>query len=455
MHVAELATGVLESEPRSGEWVACTRALAEAAFSPSRKLAQESTQAIFTRIVEPWADQFDPALCERYMEFMSEVLYAPNSPVAPLLADLGYPTPGRLRDRYRRVCQDNMRAVRDRDKVKKVVVLSRVTLGADIAVTSTVMMAAYQAFRDADIDFVGPRKNAALFTETPHVEGRYAVSYSRGAVLASRLATWAKVRARVQACVKGLRPGEWIVIDPDSRLTQLGLLPVVDDEHYRFFESRSYAEDDPAPLGRLTADWCCGVMLDVSLEHTFPSPELHSWESSRGNFFRLGSRALAASVSFGVGGKESKRLGGWFEDALLELLRRRRYRIVLDYGAGEEEARLIDERIRAFSGSVAPIKEQVIADLMTWKGNLPGFGGLTQCTQVYIGYDSAAAHLASALHVPVIEVFTGAASERMRQRWTPAGPGPVHVIPADGPQDGPAVLAKIEERLVEIEKTFR
>lgn len=455
MQASKLATGVLESEPGSGEWLACVRDLAEAAFSPSGKLAEESTQAIFTRIIEPWADQFDPLLCQRYTEFMSEVLYAPNSPVVPLLVDLGYPTPEHLRDRYRRVCQDNRRAVRDRAKVKKVVVLSRVTLGADIAVTSTVMLAASQAFRDAEIDFVGPRKNASLFTGTPRVGRYHAVSYARGALLASRLATWATVRSSVQACVQDLRPEEWILIDPDSRLTQLGLLPVVDDERYCFFESRSYANDDPAPLGRLTADWCRGIMADVSVDHTYPFLGLQSQEICRGDFFRFGSSRLAASVSFGVGGKESKRLSGWFEDALLELLRRRGFRIVLDYGAGEEEARLIDERIRSFPGSVAPIKDQVIADLMTWKGDLPGFGGLTQCTHVFIGYDSAAAHLASALRVPVIEVFTGAASERMRQRWTPAGPGPVHVIPADGPQDAPAVLAQLEERLVEIEKTFR
>ena len=46
-----------------------------------------------------------------------------------------------------------------------------------------------------------------------------------------------------------------IVIDPDSRLTQLGLLPVCPDDRYYFFESRGYGGDGDDPLPVLAGRW--------------------------------------------------------------------------------------------------------------------------------------------------------------------------------------------------------
>ena len=166
----------------------------------------------------------------------------------------------------------------------------------------------------------------------------------------------------------------------------------------------------------------------------------------------LASPGPVAAVSFGVGGREAKRLGGSFEDELLELLRQEGYCIILDYGAGDDEERLTDERVGAFAGSVATLHEltdwlEGPANLNTWKGSLNGFGRWVAKADVFIGYDSAAAHLAAALAVPVIEVFAGAPSALMRKRWTPSGKGPTWVIPADGPTDAPKVLALVAKHL--------
>ena len=46
-----------------------------------------------------------------------------------------------------------------------------------------------------------------------------------------------------------------MVIDPDSRLTQLGLLPVCPEERYHLFESRAYGEDGSGTLPELAAQW--------------------------------------------------------------------------------------------------------------------------------------------------------------------------------------------------------
>jgi ADP-heptose:LPS heptosyltransferase len=66
-----------------------------------------------------------------------------------------------------------------------------------------------------------------------------------------------------------------------------------------------------------------------------------------------------------------------------------------------------------------------------WEGSFAGFASLIAQCDFYTGYDSAGQHAAAACGVPLVSFFAGAPSERFRQRWSPAGPGGVHVIEAD------------------------
>ena len=455
MRVAELVRGVLESSTGSSEFAGYTQSLAERAFSRNPQVAAEATKAVFGGIIEPWADSFEPDLVGRYVVFMSEVVYASGSPIASTLTELGFRTPGELRRRYQQVRRTPFGPSSNPDAVREVVVLSRVTLGADIAVTGTVIDVARRLCPGARLDFIGPRKNAGLLADGRRVEGRV-IPYSRGSTLADRLAAWPAVREVVRKCIDGLPHQEWIVLDPDSRLTQLGLLPVAPDESYYHFESRSVAVDNPAPLSELVAEWSLGgrgpLEREVSDGRWVERMAVNG--KSKSTIRHLGSDGLGpvAAISFGVGGRESKRLGGRFEDDLLELLCKLGFRIILDYGAGEDEERLTDERVRAFAGSVGPLGEitdwgKGPANLNTWKGSLQGFGRWMGGANVFIGYDSAAAHLAAALGVPVVEIFAGAPSELMRKRWTPRGDCPTWVISAEGPSDASAVLARIVRHL--------
>ena len=121
--------------------------------------------------------------------------------------------------------------------------LSRVTLGADVAVTSVILDAAKRRFPGAAIYLVGPRKNWELFAADPRIL-HLPVNYRRG-TLRERLAAWTGV-------ARGAGRPDSIVIDPDSRLTQLGLLPVCPEERYYFFESRAYGGDGDDSLPVLT-----------------------------------------------------------------------------------------------------------------------------------------------------------------------------------------------------------
>ncbi len=372
---------------------------------------------------------------------MAECVFVDGSPVATDLARLGYDSPAKLTTRSRQLRQADPLDFLRRG-VRKVLVLSRVTLGADIAVTSVVIEAAKRSFPHASVEFVGGPKGAAFFAGSERVR-QLPVSYSRGASFADRLQVWLETRRVIEGSIAGLAPEEYVILDPDSRLTQLGVLPTSDsDTNYRFFESRSFGGHSDETIGHITARWCGEVLPEIDPDELNPRVALSSEDMQRGLALREALTNPIAAVSLGVGGRESKRLSGAFEDELLETLRRSGYDIVLDYGAGDAEKRRVEQRIERFQGTTGDLSDAP-AQLVTWQGSLAAFGGLIAASDCYVGYDSASSHLAAALAVPVVEVFAGAASERMRQRWTPSGPAQVQMIPGEPETSETAVLAAV------------
>ena len=67
---------------------------------------------------------------------------------------------------------------RDPAAIQNVFVLSRVTLGADVAVTSVVLDAAKQRFPNAAIWFAGPQKSWELFAADPRLR-HLPIAYGR------------------------------------------------------------------------------------------------------------------------------------------------------------------------------------------------------------------------------------------------------------------------------------
>src|SRR5207247_273091 len=123
---------------------------------------------------------------------------------------------------------------------RRIFVLSRVTLGADIAITSVLMDAAKRRFPKAQIVFVGPHKNFELFAADPRLT-HAPIAYRRDAFEDA----WRKLRDLVDD----------VVIDPDSRLTQLGLLPIGCEDRYHLFEGRGYGGTSDLALSQLAAQW--------------------------------------------------------------------------------------------------------------------------------------------------------------------------------------------------------
>ena len=332
----------------------------------------ECSDVLFRVVAEGLADLFEPRLCDIYAQLFAEIL-APGESAA-------------LVERYRRVRLPR----RVSGDPRALFVLSRITLGADVAVTSVILDAAKRRFPRSSIYLVGPRKNWELFAADPRIL-HLAVNYRRGS-LRDRLAAGPDLRAALAG------GPDSIVIDPDSRLTQLGLLPVCPDDRYYFFESRAYGGDGDDALPVLTRRWA-NETLGASDASPFVAPLPVPRRSEVG-----------IAVSLGVGDNPAKRLADPFEADLLALLAETGQPITIDLGAGGEEAARVQ---RAIAQSGAAVE--------TWNGSFAGFASIIARSRLYVGYDSAGQHVAAACGTPLISIFAGFPCDRMFVRWRPAG----------------------------------
>ena len=352
-------------------------------------------------LVEGLADLFEPRFCSVYAEVFSEAIayVSPDHKAAGLVA------------RYRRV-RAARRFAGDTDRIRQVFVLSRVTLGADLAVTSVMLNAAKRRFPNAEIRFVGGEKNWQLFSADTRLRW-LPIAYGRSGTLRDRLAVWPQLAAMLS------QPAA-VVIDPDSRLTQLGLLPVCPEESYYLFESRAYGGDGLDSLTTLAQRWAAEV-FDVPDAAPYAAP--------------AGPPTLPdgpfTMVNLGVGENPAKRVPDPFEEDLLRALVRQQAPVVVDLGTGDEE----EQRARmAISRCGAP-KSQ----MRPWRGSFAALTAMIAASRLYVGYDSGGQHAAAACGTPLVTVFAGFASPRMFARWYPTGPGPKEVVRVERADPG-AVL---------------
>ncbi|MBV8906517.1 MAG: hypothetical protein JOZ22_22995, partial [Acidobacteriia bacterium] len=132
---------------------------------PASLFQEPCTQALFGIVVEGLADRFDPALSRMYVRLFAEALASIDREWDALA----------LLTRYERVRRPRPVSV----KPQRVFVLSRVTLGADVAITSVLLAAAKRRFPHAEIVFAGPHKNYELFAADRHIH-HAPLDYFRG-----------------------------------------------------------------------------------------------------------------------------------------------------------------------------------------------------------------------------------------------------------------------------------
>jgi ADP-heptose:LPS heptosyltransferase len=383
----ELANEILQDCLQYGTWPLRTlETLIDRALNQDDSFLEvAATRAFFGIVVEGLADRFEPKLCSFYAEMFSHL-------VARALPEFNA---GDLLRRYNQVRQTHRFWG---GEVKRIYVLSRVTLGADVAVTSVVISGLRKRFPGAEICLVGPAKNAELFAQDSTVVP-LAITYERSGTLRERLAAALELVGLVEQV-------DAIVVDPDSRLTQLGIIPCCDDSRYYFFESRAFGGTSDLSLPTLTAKW---------LEEVFGTEEALPYVAPEQT-----PKLADVCVSWGVGENEDKRLSDEFEAEALTSILDKGATVLLDRGAGGEEATRADR----LSGKINSPR------LKLHSGSYASFASHIAQSRLYVGYDSAGQHVASAARVPLISVFGGYPCERMMYRWRPSGANAT-VIPFD------------------------
>ena len=364
------------------------RRILEAASGEDRERAVAAAKSLIRTVVEELSDRFSPELSGCYVEIFTRAIAS----VIPSFSDRF------LRERYTDLCAAPARALAS-GTPESVIVLSRITLGADIAVTSVFLNALRLRFPKAPLWFAGSAKNFELFAGMPNVR-HWPIAYPRAGTLAERFAV-----------VRGLDgafddPGSWLM-DPDSRITQLGLLPAAPLRSTLFFESRSAAPESNESLSTLASGWCAE---HLGIAESRPEIALAPAQAP-GTDANAGREGIC--VSLGVGNNEAKRLSGPFEAQLLRLLADMGRRIWIDSGAGDEEAEAVRAAVAA--SGVAPSRVEILS------GSFAEFCRVIQRASLYVGYDSAGQHAAAAMGVPAITLFKGYANERMLHRWQPRG----------------------------------
>ena len=398
-------------------------------------VSQLGLQALFPNLIEKLNDSFDPALCEVYDRVFAQIisffrLLPDMNAFDETLSKFHLLDEESLFIRKRKLVSET-HSLSNELPLKKILFLSRVTIGADVAITSVLMAHLKKVFPAAELVLLGSNKLQELYGGDENVRVRE-INYGRGATLNSRLLNWLSVVEAVNQELQGLHLNQFCVIDPDSRLSQLGLLPICrEDANYFFFESRSFQNDAHFALGQLSSVWINKLCPAPPL--SFPFIALSEPYKSIGNFVTSHLKRPIISLSFGVGGNEDKRINFNFEVELVRPLLNS-YTVIVDSGFSSAELSQSDELASVFRSEGIQVllltedsyshlteKDFMNQQIIFWKGGIGSFASLISCSEQYLGYDSSGQHIAAALGIPVLAVFANPGSALFNQRWQPWG----------------------------------
>ncbi len=430
------------------------------ALSPDPGRARTGTQRLFRDLIEPLGDSFlvrDRRLQQRVLaRIVSRVRWLPEAQSFHKgLNRVGLEDEDALVERTRRLARMETPGLPRR--VERVLVPSRVTLGADLLLTGAIVRTCLDAFPDAEIVFLGSRKNAGLIAPASSRFRTRELTYPRRGSLLERLLTWLDLVDAVNEETHGLLTGrDFIVINPDSRFLQSGLLPLVPSGR----EAGSYFGWDPSISGKETEERSQLEDLNRWLRKMFRShprnplrgPSLHledsvrDWGKEMLGSLDLGGNPVLVGMNLGVGGDPDKRIHrnretvSDFERLLVTGLLDQGAVLVLDAGLGRDEleqarrlflemrerglgtARITGGRLRRDDPGTLPVR------LVLFQGPVAEFGALLKQCRIYVGYDSLGQHLAGALNLDLVTVFGGHASPLFARRWRPGGDGRIRVV---------------------------
>jgi len=405
------------------------------------------TAALFGVLIEQLCDDYEDFQPETYARVMSQVIAR--------CFDL--PEGSQLRQslrRFRIESEEDLhrRALHirkrpnhwpDRNAVDRVYILSRVTIGADVAITSVLVQRLKRIFPRAEIVILGAAKLGEIFTADCPARIR-PLQYARSGNLMERFSSWQDALAILDE-ENVFRPGPILVIDPDSRISQLGMLPLVSDDRYLFFDthdtSAMYRKASMAELTNRWVDHVFGSGSPVYPAVWLPSKSVEAAQTLVGKLRYEGCKRLIVA-NFGVGGNERKRLGTELEIQLaLSLIQVPGTILLLDMGLGTEEQRysrqiLCSARAMGHVAIEVPFSRcpegNISSGVLCIKATIGEIASLISQCDEFVGYDSACQHIAAALGIPTTTIFAGTSSPRFIRRWKASGPALLRIVHVSG-----------------------
>lgn len=414
-----------------------------------------AAQALFRIIIESLCDEFEDLQTETYNRVMTQVIsfcrkLSQGNELDQCLNNFELYLPDDLLERIQRIRSSDTQK-RLPQHIKKILLLSRITIGADVAITSIVLQRLARLYPQAEIVLIGDDKLSDIYATNSRVQIR-SVHYNRKGGLLERLASWHRVLEIVQQELARSSYDQTILMDPDSRLSQLGVLPLISTERYYFFDSRS----DAALNRRMSMAELTNMWLDqVTGAHDFCYPRV--WLASQ-NMKKAASlcKTLKASgalniitINFGVGGNPRKRLGNKFEHKLIEsLLQEPQTVILLDKGSGEKEGRYIHKLMNSAQKEGYRVLHRtfdtcddihITTGVIGIETHIGEIAALIAHSDEYIGYDSACQHIAAAVQTPCLTVFAGSNNMRFIRRWSAFGKNRCRIVHVDTLNDPGAI----------------
>ncbi len=285
-----------------------------------------------------------------------------------------------------------------------------------------------ELYDGTEIFLVGPDHLRHLF----HNDGLHylELSYNRDGSFLEKMVAWPLLLQRIASLTEGLSPAEILLFDSDSRLSQLGLLPLTYTAATHCLSSRQDQRGNRS-LSQVTQAWLAQIFPD--LPPACPQLRINPTKLATCQAFakQAAPATLKVVVNFGVGNDDNKRLPSPFEEELLiTLLATENTLIILDSGRGgaeEQEAKRLMAKIAERGYNTAEVSERELAGydpafqhgLLRFSGKIDAMAGLIMSNNLFINYDSCGQHVTTATETPAIICFAGAPNKRFIERWQP------------------------------------
>jgi len=414
-----------------------------------------AARALFSIIIESLCDDFEELQTETYNRVMTQVItfcrkLSAGKELDFSLNDFGIYSHIDLLERIKTIRLEARSLSRHRD-VKKILLLSRVTIGADVAVTSVIIQRLAELYPRAELVLIGGSKLDEIYGGNQRIRLQTA-EYERKGGLLERLSNWQLVLNIIQQELASCPIDNTILVDPDSRLSQLGVLPIISPDHYYFLDSRSAVSFTAnMSMAQLTNAWLDKVtgVVDFRYPGVWLLPGLVQKATAFVDRLKNNGTRRVIAVNFGVGGNPRKKVGRLLEQKLLlSLLQEPNTVVVLDKGLGEMELQYSNILLDAVKQNGYPIEDTVftaefnsdissgVIGLHTRIGEIAAI--IAKCDE-YIGYDSACQHIAAALQTPCLTIFAGSNNMRFIRRWRAFGANSCQIVHVDTLSDPTAI----------------